>query len=470
MCWRISSLVALLISAIGCGLLPPDESVTPTPIVVVVTVAPTPTPVIIVVTATPEPSPTVAAVTTAPVPTVPPSATPVPTVQIPRVSVTPAPTATAPLSTATPKPPESTRTPTPTSTPTPLPTRTAEVSSPTPIAAVDPNRPDRRHTELKQYVLELVNDQRKSLGRGPVVLGRNVAAQLHAESMLDNCFASHWGLDGLKPHMRYFLAGSYQAGGESISGVSYCHSDTGSLPPYNDLRAKVQHSLGSWIGGPANVLLLTEESYKVVNIGLAWNKYQVFTVLYFEKGYVESLREATVDDDHLILAASVHDGVVFEHDLNLLIEIAYDPPVRPLNRGQLSRTYCYDSGTRVAALRPFSIEGLNRYVTEYGSCSDPYNVPVGAPYPRTVRDAHDYREEATKSELVSYSVPYIEAAEWLVTEDSFSVRADISEVLGAYGPGVYTVLVYGPVDGKTTLIMEYPIFYRTDRPATYDRW
>ena len=116
------------------------------------------------------------------------------------------------------------------------------------------------------------------------------------------------------------------------------------------------------------------------------------------------------------------------------------------------------------------MEGLNSYVTDYRPCSDPYNVSIDAPYPNSVRDAHDYREEAAKSQLVTYSVPYIVATEWIVTEDSFSVSADISEVLGAYGPGVYTVLVYGPVGEKTTLIMEYPIFYGIERPATYDRW
>ena len=40
--------------------------------------------------------------------------------------------------------------------------------------------------------------------------GSNNAAQLHAESSLQNCISSHWGLDGLKPYMRYSLAGGYR--------------------------------------------------------------------------------------------------------------------------------------------------------------------------------------------------------------------------------------------------------------------
>ena len=60
-------------------------------------------------------------------------------------------------------------------------------------------------------MLELINDERVSAGLNPVVLGDNAAAQLHAEASLENCFSSHWGIDGLKPYMRYSLAGGYQS-------------------------------------------------------------------------------------------------------------------------------------------------------------------------------------------------------------------------------------------------------------------
>ena len=45
------------------------------------------------------------------------------------------------------------------------------------------------------------------------------AAQLHAESLPESCFSSHWGIDGLKPYMRYSLAGGYQRNGENGNGV-----------------------------------------------------------------------------------------------------------------------------------------------------------------------------------------------------------------------------------------------------------
>ena len=43
-------------------------------------------------------------------------------------------------------------------------------------------------------MLELINGEREQAGLNPVEMGDNIAAQLHSESALKNCFASHWGL------------------------------------------------------------------------------------------------------------------------------------------------------------------------------------------------------------------------------------------------------------------------------------
>ena len=114
--------------------------------------------------------------------------------------------------------------PTPTGSPmptaTPLPTQTpVPTATPQPALAISP---DLRHLEEKRYMLSLINAERKKAGVGAVVLGDNIAAQMHAEAALDNCFSSHWGVDGLKPYMRYSLAGGYQSNGENVSGLDYC--------------------------------------------------------------------------------------------------------------------------------------------------------------------------------------------------------------------------------------------------------
>ena len=66
-------------------------------------------------------------------------------------------------------------------------------------------------------MLELINSERTRAGIPPVTLGDNIAAQLHAESSLANCFSGHWGADGLKPYMRYSLGGVVQSESVIIS-------------------------------------------------------------------------------------------------------------------------------------------------------------------------------------------------------------------------------------------------------------
>ena len=97
---------------------------------------------------------------------------------------------------------EPTSTPVPTVTPKPTGTPAGTTTPPS-------HPPDLRHVEEKRYMLELINAERAKVGVSPVVLDDNVAAQMHAESALESCFSSHWGIDGLKPYMRYSLAGGY---------------------------------------------------------------------------------------------------------------------------------------------------------------------------------------------------------------------------------------------------------------------
>ena len=98
------------------------------------------------------------------------------------------------------------------------------ISRPTIRLAPDPNTPpDLRHSTEKRYMLELINAfQREEVGLPRLELGNNIAAQLHAEASLANCFSSNWGVDGLKPYMRYTLAGGYQSNSTATYGNNYC--------------------------------------------------------------------------------------------------------------------------------------------------------------------------------------------------------------------------------------------------------
>ena len=179
---------------------------TPTPPPATPTSIPTTSPT---ATATPTKTPTVSPASTATPIATPAQATPT---RIPAASPTPTP---RPISIPTATPVATTA---PTATATPMPTTTASTSTQT---AVGPP-PHLKHLEEKELMLTLINAEREKAGVDPVVLGDNIAAQLHADASLENCFFSHWGIDGLKPYMRYSLAGGYQSNGENALGNHYC--------------------------------------------------------------------------------------------------------------------------------------------------------------------------------------------------------------------------------------------------------
>ena len=173
--------------------------------------------------------------------------------------------------------PTPTVTPTPTATHTPTPTPT-----PTPVPP-----PDQRHHVYKVYMLELINEEREKAGVQPVILGDNIAAQLHAEISLANCSSSHWGVDGLKPYMRYSLAGGYQSNGENWYGSDYCIKASEGYRALSNKHSEVREMMEDWMSSPGHRRNILDKWHKKVNIGLAWDIYNIVGLQHFEGGYVE---------------------------------------------------------------------------------------------------------------------------------------------------------------------------------------
>ena len=164
--------------------------------------------------------------------------------------------------------PEPSETPTLLSVPTPVPP--SPTPTPTPVVS-----PDLQHILEKRYMLELINAERTKASVQPVVLGDNVSAQLHAESSLDNCVASHWGIGGLKPYMRYSLAGGYQANGENGHGSDYCIKASDRYRPIVSIEQKIRDAMNGWMNGPGHRHNILGKWHKKVNIGLAWGPIQL---------------------------------------------------------------------------------------------------------------------------------------------------------------------------------------------------
>ena len=391
---------------------------------------------------------------------------------VPTPTVTPPPPATAvasPTPTFTPVP---TPTPVPTlppaSTPTPAPTPTPQ-PTPTPVA------PELRHLDGKRYMLELINAERASAGLNPVSLGDNIAAQLHAEIALANCFSSHWGIDGLKPYMRYSLAGGYQSNNENWYGNDYCISATDGYRVADDLKVQAEQAMTWWMNSSGHRRNILTPQHKKVNIGIAYDRYNAGMIQHFEGDYVDYDRTPSIANDILSLSGTTKNGVTFREPGDLGVQIFYDPPPHELAVGQVARTYCSDNGRQLAALREPLTGGYywptDTYTSTYKPCPNPYDVPVDTPAPRSADEAHQVWQRAynaSQSRVAqTITLPWITASEWTARGASFAVRADISDLLRQRGSGVYSVTVWGKIDGEDAVISDYSVFHGITPPDTY---
>ena len=183
----------------------------------------------------------------------------------PAVSGTPSPVPTI-LATTGPTSTGTAPTPTITSSPAPI----TQATPPTDAVLPSPTSDPRTVLEtLVLYMLDLINEDRAENGLDPVVLGTNTAAQQHAEEMLNAGYLAHWNLDGLKPYMRYTLAGGFNYEGENVSGPPY-YTDPDTLLHQNvlDLLKNAQEGLMNSPGHRRNIL---DKWHKKVNIGIAFN-------------------------------------------------------------------------------------------------------------------------------------------------------------------------------------------------------
>ena len=333
-----------------------------------------------------------------------------------------------------------------------------------------------RHLPEKQFMLELVNEARREAGVGQVVLGSNIAAQLHAEAALENCFSGHWGLDGLKPYMRYSLAGGYQANSENVSGLDYCISSRDGYRALYSIEYEIREAMAGLMRSPGHRQNILNPAHKKVNIGLAWDRYNTKMVQHFEGAHVEFAEMPTVRGGVLRFQGSVKNGAQTGSQREFGVQIFYDAPPGNLTLGQLARTYCYDNGLQVASLRE-PLTGGNYWPTHqfqksYQPCRDPADLSPSLSTARSYDEAHTLWQAAYQSSLNpgirSVTVPWVTASQYVVGGSSFTVEADISGVLARHGPGVYSVVVWGLLGGEQAILAEYSVFHEVEPPMTYE--
>ena len=358
-------------------------------------------------------------------------------------------------------------------TPTPAPVTPATPATPTttPHPTVTP-APEEAHLAQKQFMVELINEERRKAGVGPVVLGDNRAPQVHADNALRKCFSSHWGTDGLKPYMRYSLAGGYQRNGENGLGSDYCVGSHHYVTRLDPIQTEIRDAIESWMGSSGHRRTMLDPNYRKVSLGLAWDDYNVRFYQHFEGDYVRYEKLPAIENGRLTINGTLINGARVSRPRDLSIQIYYDPPPRPLTRGQLAPTYSYGFGLMVASLREPLGPGWtwpkdSFTIGHRGPSVDPYDLPPDAPAP-SYRPYSPPRPPPVYPPPRTITVPWITASKLHTSGDGFAVTANIASVLKQHGPGVYSIMVWAPVNGQEIPVSNYSIFYEIQPPDGYE--
>ncbi len=340
--------------------------------------------------------------------------------------------------------------------------------------------PRLRNVAEKRHMLELINEARSSAGIPPVTMGTNNVAQIQADQLLEDCISSHWGTDGLKPYMRYSLAGGYQVNGENFSGHNECGLADTLLNWNADPMEMVADSVEGLLDSPGHRETMLSPEYWKVNLGLAWDRNVFKVVQHFEGDYVEMDALPVIVDEALEVAGRLNVGHEFTGRFPMLALINYDPAPKRLNAGQLARTYCYGHGEGIRAFIPPSRLLRDDFEITHSlveaECVDPYKLSRSVAEPESQEESlRMFQESKDRSELVretELTLSVRKARELTVNGREFYLKADMTELLDEYGPGVYTVVLIAELEEKSrgepdTVISEYSIFHEVRAPRTY---
>ena len=308
-------------------------------------------------------------------------------------------------------------------------------------------------------MLQLINAERTKAGLNTLQLGSNEAAQLHAEDMLRQGYLSHWNTEGLKPSMRYVLAGGEGVGAENISGPTYYVEpciEIGCLrDPFEQLGDHMEGLMAS-IGHRWNIL---DEFHVFANLGIAYNGRTSTVVQQFEGDYLKYIRKPTIKNGALKFSGVLFRGLVLHS-----VHLQYDPLPEPLTFAQLARTYCGRGGEPLAFIIPpdYYYEEETFTIEFGGVCTDPRSVNPRGSTP--TRDEHDLRIPSAPN--IAEAVPWINAESWIVADPIFDIETDISGIIEARGPGVYVLILWAQEGDDAIPVSTYPIFHGDTRFPT----
>lgn len=192
---------------------------------------------------------------------------------------------------------------------------------------------DAKVAELRQRMLDEINAARRAYSISAVRLDQlaTIVAQRHATDMATHGYFSHWDREGLKPYMRYSLAGGYHAISENLSRIK-------GIP----VREAPQRIIASYLAeqppndGHRRTLLDRYATH--VGIGIAIKNDWIYVAQEFVRKYVKllPLPQFAMLNEKVHLLGKLRRGLKFHN-----VDVFYEPLPEPMSIEQLKRTSSY---------------------------------------------------------------------------------------------------------------------------------
>lgn len=318
-----------------------------------------------------------------------------------------------------------------------------------------------RLAELRLHMLELINRERSLRGLESVVMAYNEGAQLHAEDLVENRYMSHWNLRGETPSMRHTWAGGHDYSAENLSfrGVLDAPAGFCASPVSEQVLDGVMAGLMDSPGHRDNIL---RSYHREVNIGIANSCHAMAVAQVFEGEYVRFSLPPELAGGRLAMAGQVASEVNLNDRTN--VAVTWDPPLADYTRGQVSQTYCHSPGRLVAYIRRPLPSGF--YWLEEGSrerdwerCPAPWDADPNLQLPGNEDEIDQLRQRIRDGFLIreTVDVALVTANIWQAEADLFRIEADLNRVIQTHGPGIYSLILWGEVDGESVALTAYAI-------------
>ena len=318
-----------------------------------------------------------------------------------------------------------------------------------------------RLAELRLHMLELINRERSLRGLEAVVMAYNEGAQLHAEDLVENRYMSHWNLRGETPSMRYTWAGGHDYSAENLSFRSVLEAPAGfCAPPVSEQT--LDDVMAGLMDSPGHRDNILRPYHREVNIGIANSCHAMAVAQVFEGEYVRFSLPPELAGGRLAMAGQVAPAVELNDRTNLAV--TWEPPLAEYTKGQVSQTFCNSPGRPVAYIRrplPAGFYWLEEESREmdWERCPAPWDADPNLQLPRDravidqlsqrIRDGFLIREKVDAA-LVTAGIWQMEAGE-------FRIEADLNRVIQTHGPGIYSMILWGEVDGESVALTTYAI-------------